>query len=433
MKKIFKPRNAAICSLLTVSLLCGCAEMSNDSSSYNSVNEEVQEMPSVDKNESMHDKEIINTDFDKTLIDFVNTAGFANQNYMVSPTSFRAALALAVAGADTETKDELIHAMGFNNMAEVNAWYNSVSEIINDFDSDIAAMKANFEEEKKWLPDDAQEPDGALIMLNSIWNNTDLNGKFGKDYMEYVKKNYSAEANDVTSKDITEKVNKWVNDGTNGLIPSISNDLSYANAVLVNTLYLKSSWISCFEDYCTSSGTFTTLGGEKVQKDFMKQQERFRYYEDSNGKLVVLPLNGGIDAIFVLGDITDIQAALIKANYDEVIVQLPKFDVETSFSQNEFIDYLKQQGAGLAFTQNADFSVMCPDAAWLISDIIQKTKIKVDESGLEAAAATAIIAVEGAALEEFKPKEFIANEPFKFYICSGDNDSEMLFCGQIVE
>lgn len=165
----------------------------------------------------------------------------------------------------------------------------------------------------------------------------------------------------------------------------------------------------------------------------MKQQERFRYYEDSNGKLVVLPLNGGIDAIFVLGDITDIQAALIKANYDEVIVQLPKFDVETSFSQNEFIDYLKQQGAGLAFTQNADFSVMCPDTAWLISDIIQKTKIKVDESGLEAAAATAIIAVEGAALEEFKPKEFIANEPFKFYICSGDNDSEMLFCGQIVE
>ncbi len=56
-----------------------------------------------------------------------------------------------------------------------------------------------------------------------------------------------------------------------------------------------------------------------------------------------------------------------------------------------------------------------------------------DESGLEAAAATAIIAVEGAIFEEFKPKEFIADEPFKFYICAGDNDSEMLFCGQIVE
>ncbi len=432
MKKLIKIRNVAICSILAVSMLSGCAE-ANSTSNDTSESKETQIMPSEDKNESTYNKDIVNTEFDKTLIDFVNNAGFAEQNYMVSPTSFRAALALAVAGADTQTKEELIHAMGFNDMNEVNAWYNSVTEIISEFDSDISAIKANFEEEKEWLPDDAQEPDGALIMLNSIWNNTDLNGRFGKDYLEYVKKNYSAEANDVTSKDITQKVNSWVNDGTNGLIPTISNDLSYANAVLVNTLYLKSSWINCFEDYCTSSGTFTTLGGEKVQKDFMKQQEHFRYYEDSKGKLVVLPLNGGIDAIFVLGDITDLQSALSKTSYEDVIVQLPKFEVETSLSKNELIDFLKEQGAALAFTNDADFSVMCPDTAWLISDIIQKTKIKVDEDGLEAAAATAIIAVEGAALEEIMPKEFIANEPFKFFICAGDEDCEMLFCGQIVE
>ena len=432
MKKLIKIRNAAICAVLAASMLSGCAE-AKSTSNDTSVSKETQIMPSEDKNESTYNKDIVTTEFDKTLIDFVNNAGFADQNYMVSPTSFRAALALAVAGADTQTKEELFHAMGFNDMDEVNAWYNSVTEIISDFDSDISAIKANFEEEKEWLPDDAQEPDGALIMLNSIWNNTELNGRFGKDYLEYVKKNYSAEANDVTSKDITEKVNSWVNDGTNGLIPTISNDLSYANAVLVNTLYLKSSWINCFEDYCTSSGTFTTLGGEKVQKDFMKQQEHFRYYEDSKGKLVVLPLNGGIDAIFVLGDITDLQSALSKTSYEDVIVQLPKFEVETSLSKNELIDFLKEQGAALAFTNDADFSVMCPDTAWLISDIIQKTKIKVDEDGLEAAAATAIIAVEGAALEEIKPKEFIANEPFKFFICAGDEDCEMLFCGQIVE
>ncbi len=360
MKKPNIIRNAAICSILTVSLLCGCADASSTNSAGNSEHQENKEtqMTTEENKENVPDKATINTDFNRTLIDFVNNAGFADQNYMVSPTSFRAALALAVAGADTETKAELIHAMGFNDMDEVNAWYSSVTEIISDFDSDLSDRKANFKEEKKWLPDDAQEPDGALIMLNSIWNNTDRNGRFGKDYLKYVKENYSAEANDVTSKNITDKVNKWVNDGTKGLIPYISDDLSYANAVLVNTLYLKSSWINCFEDYCTSSGTFTTLSGEKVQKDFMKQQERFRYYEDSNGKLVVLPLNGGIDAIFVLGDVTDIQSALSKAKYDEVIVQLPKFDVETSFSEQELIHYLNEQGARLAFTPDADFSVM---------------------------------------------------------------------------
>ena len=50
-------------------------------------------------------------DFDKTLIDFVEAQGYADKNYMVSPTSFRAALALAVAGADTETKQQLLTAM----------------------------------------------------------------------------------------------------------------------------------------------------------------------------------------------------------------------------------------------------------------------------------------------------------------------------------
>ena len=114
-------------------------------------------------------------------------------------------------------------------------------------------------------------------------------------------------------------------------------------------------------------------------------------------------------------------------------MKLPKFDVETSFSQNEFIDYLKEAGAELAFTQDADFSVMCPDTSWLISDIIQKTRIKIDEDGIEAAAATVIMMTEGAFFEEVTPKEFIADKPFKFYICGGADDSEMLFCGQIAE
>ena len=94
---------------------------------------------------------------------------------------------------------------------------------------------------------------------------------------------------------------------------------------------------------------------------------------------------------------------------------------------------MQKRGAGLAFTDNADFSVMCPDAFWMITDIIQKTKIKIDEDGIEAAAATAIMMCESALMVEDKPKEFIADKPFKFYICGGENNAEMLFCGQVVK
>ena len=47
-----------------------------------------------------------NYDFENALIKFLDTNGYEKENYMVSPTSFRAALALAVSGADTETKEQ---------------------------------------------------------------------------------------------------------------------------------------------------------------------------------------------------------------------------------------------------------------------------------------------------------------------------------------
>jgi serpin B len=443
MKKMVNVRNTALCSVLAASMLVGCAGIGNINtvSSKSAEKEQPSEQKKAENDSNSENKKeqvsVIDVeysgDFNKSLVSYVEKNGFSEENYMVSPTSLRAALALAVAGADTDTKEELIHAMGFENVDEVNAWYTSVTQMITDFDAYIEEDQKFFESQKQWMSDDAKGPEGKLVMLNSIWNNTDLNGKFGKDFVKYVKKNYSSEAYEVGAKDFTEKANKWVSDGTNGLIPSISSDMSNVNAALINTLYLKSSWVNTFEEYATKSDTFTTVKGEQVQKEFMNQQDRFSFYEDEKGKLIVLPLNGRINAVFVLGEIDDIHDAMNKAAYEDVIVKLPKFEVESAFVENELIDFLQKRGAGLAFTDNADFSVMCPDAFWMITDIIQKTKIKIDEDGIEAAAATAIMMCESALMVEDKPKEFIADKPFKFYICGGENNAEMLFCGQVVK
>ena len=432
-----KLARVAVCTVLAASMLTGCAGRGEASMEQVQAQENGQTVNSeANATETVSPAEITRatSDFDKSLIEFLNEKGFSEENYMVSPTSFRAALALAIAGADTETRQELINAMGFSSMEEVNAWYASVEEMISDFNSGIKEDQENFKETIAKYAPELTPPDGSLVMLNSIWNNTDLNGKFARDYIKYVQKYYGAEAHDVNSKNITGKVNGFVNKGTNGLIPTISNDLSNANAVLVNTLYLKSGWINSFNDYLTAKGSFTTIKGEKVEKEFMEQQEKFRFYEDEDGKLIVLPLNGGMYAVFTLGEVKEISAALKKATFEDVIVKLPKFEVESSFSENEFIDFLQNRGAKLAFTQDADFSVMCKDTNWMISDIIQKTRIKVDEDGLEAAAATAIMMTEGClAVEPEQPKEFIADEPFRFYICGGDDLSEVLFYGQVVE
>ena len=66
MKKLIKIRNAAICSILAVSLLAGCASM-NGESNDTSESKESQVMPSEDKNESTHNTDMVNTEFDRLL------------------------------------------------------------------------------------------------------------------------------------------------------------------------------------------------------------------------------------------------------------------------------------------------------------------------------------------------------------------------------
>jgi serpin B len=167
----------------------------------------------------------------------------------------------------------------------------------------------------------------------------------------------------------------------------------------------------------------------------MSQQDTFRFYEDRKGKLIVLPLKGGINAIFILGKVDDVKKALDKATMEEVNVKLPKMDMQSSFGKEQLVGYLKSKGASLAFDENgnADFSKMCEDTNWYISDIMQKSRIKMDEDGIEAVAATSVIMVEGCCEQEEEPKEFYADEPFKFMLCTGENNSEVLFYGQIVE
>nr|WP_297764454.1 serpin family protein [uncultured Butyrivibrio sp.] len=372
-------------------------------------------------------------DFDSSLIKFIEDSGYADQNFMVSPTSFRAALALAVAGADNETKDELLHAMGFNSMDDVTTWYEGVVASEEDYAKWLENAKKDYEEFSQYYGDDSVAPDGAFDLENSIWRNTRSSGKLSKKYISYVEKNFDATAENVSPNKITDKVNGWINENTNGLIPSISNDLSMTDLILVNTLYLKTSWVNSFDDYATKTGDFTTISGATVEKEFMNQQDRFKYYEDENGKFVVLPMNGGINAVFILGDVDDINSKISEASYEEVAIKLPKFETETSLSDNQLIDFCKARGASSPFTEDADFSVMSNEMSLYITDIIQKTKIKLDESGVEAAAATVIMMTEGCVEIEPEVKEFTADEPFKYMILTDSENPELLFYGQVVE
>jgi serpin B len=83
-----------------------------------------------------------------------------------------------------------------------------------------------------------------------------------------------------------------------------------------------------------------------------------------------------------------------------------------------------------AFTGSADFSGMTGNRDLYISDAIHKAFIEVDESGTEAAAATAVIM--GATAIPAKPLEIKIDRPF-IYLIRDVQTGTVLFLGRVVK
>ena len=377
------------------------------------------------------------TGFDRDFISYVQARN-ERENYVVSPLSFRAALTLAVEGANASTREQLLGALGFASEEEMTQWYAEIRESVDFFDEWVGWQEQIAEEEAQYyLPEDAPGmPVHAYRVLNSVWNNTDRFGEFLPDYARSVAERYGATVESVPADQITDAVNHWCDEATAGLIPHIADDLSECAAALVNAVYLKSSWVNAFSDYMTGMEDFTDIDGNVTRRDMMKARDRYGYYEDEDTRLISIPLNGGLAFVAVLGNDSEWLEDYGAAEFVDVDLWLPKLDTESSFDSTTLVRYLIDRGAADAFDAGAaDFSRMA-DYPWFIGDIIQKAKIKTNEEGLEAAAVTMIAMESAMALEPEEPqyKEFHANEPFRYYIVTTETQTPLVvFAGQEVK
>lgn len=358
------------------------------------------------------------TAFDSNLIAFLRENGKAEENFSVSPLSFKAALALAAEGAEGETLNQLLAVLGFSSVAELEAWYQTVLAGVDEFESAFNSP---------WMENDS---DSAYRVVNAIWRNESLPGAFLPDYVNAVSQSLRAEADSAPAAELTQAVNDWVNEQTNGLIPKLLNNAADSNAILVNALYLKSGWLEPFQT--KGAGDFTAVDGTVVQKEYMEHTDSYLYYEDEGCQLVSIPLVGGVSMIFVLGDADNLPQKLSQAYYTKVHVTVPTFDLETSFENGELVSFLRALGCDRMFGSKAEFGKMFTDALY-VDDIIQKTKVHIYEEGLEAAAATGMVMKNTSMPNPDQPKEFCADHGFSFCIVQGSENPELLFWGQIVK
>jgi serpin B len=180
----------------------------------------------------------------------------------------------------------------------------------------------------------------------------------------------------------------------------------------------------------------------------MMQSENFAYAAGDGYQAVELPYQGDRMAMIILlpdaGNFEAVENELSAEQFEsmlgsleqvEVVLSMPRFEYTSDFNLNET---LTAMGMPDAFNPDlADFSGMLdpaslPDAEKLfISDVLHKAFVKLDESGTEAAAATAVIMGVTSAPADL-PVEFKVDRPFVYLIYDKDTHS-ILFVGRVLD
>ena len=346
-----------------------------------------------------------------------------SENIAISPLSLNMALAMVWNGANGETKNAIQEAMGMGNypQQEVNVYFKKLRE---DF------VKT--------------DPTVKLAIANSIWSRLGFPVK--QSFYDVNRNFYNAEVKEVdfSSPNTLNLINQWCSDNTQGLIKDMLKEIPM-NAVmyLINALYFKGEWSDKFgfDTSATRNATFTKEDGNKIQVKMMSQNNKLPYYSDEYLSTTSLPFgNNAYSMVFMLPgeniSFSEMLSQLKQPGYfarclqsgssAEVDLYVPKFKTEYEIILNET---LEQLGMGIAFTDFADFSGIS-DISVLISKVIQKTSVSIDEKGGEAAAVTVVEMFTSAGPTNPQKVTFRADRPFLFAI-KENSTGTVLFMGKI--
>ena len=153
------------------------------------------------------------------------------------------------------------------------------------------------------------------------------------------------------------------------------------------------------------------------------------YKGDELSMLVVLPKSKEAAAMQKL--IANLSTAQInkwteRLESKEIFLNMPKFKLEQIYKMESI---LTEMGMPSAFKDKATFKLFDEPLAIKVDDVYHQAVVIVDEKGTEAAAATAIVAVEASAPIN-QPVEFTADHPFMLMIKDNKTDA-ILFLGQV--
>ena len=352
-------------------------------------------------------------------------------NLFYSPYSISMALAMTYAGARGETEQQMADAMRFLlPQQKLHTAFNAMDIQLNQ------------------RGEGAEGKDGEefrMNVVNAIWGQKDY--KFLPGFLDILAENYGAGLRllDFVSQPEESRItiNDWVSVQTeeriNDLIPQGSID-SLTRLVLTNAIYFNAAWQYPFEENATSDGSFHLLDGSDVTVSMMKQTKGFGYAEGDGyqaiellydgrelSMMIILPEVGRFEEFESSVDDVLVNEIIASLQREQIALTMPKFEFDSSFG---LVKTLAEMGMPIAFTTGADFSGMTGNHDLYIGDVIHKAFVSVDESGTEAAAATAVV-MEMTAMPQ-PPLEVSIDRPF-FFLIRDIETGTALFVGRVLD
>ncbi|MEC7984202.1 MAG: serpin family protein [Myxococcota bacterium] len=346
-------------------------------------------------------------------------------NLFLSPYSISTALGMLQLGTQTETETEMANVLGvFEPKQDWHAGQGAISQelsLINNCDYQINTA-------------------------NKVYSQSGFG--FEADYLEGLSSLYNSQAEELDfgsdPEGARETINTWVSEQTMENIPDlIPAGVITGNTrmVLTNAIYMNAPWLEAFDPNDTYTGNFMLADGQTTPIEMMSNAEANISVGYQDGFMVAeIPYKGEELSLTVLlpneaSGLPAIEEQLNAENWREwkgslyqtdAMLGIPKMEMRY---KKELSETLKDLGMPSAFDPSiADLNGIADGAGLFVSAVIHEAWLKFSEEGTEAAAATAVVVADEAAMGEY----IILDRPFLFAI-EDKLSGSILFMGKVTD
>lgn len=387
-------------------------------------------------------------------LEFIKLNGF-NNNQIISPTSILSFLNLVHLGTESDGSihEELNRLLGYVRL--------------ESHSNPHQLCKILFER----ISLDASKSELTFISVNKVLANREK-VELKREYKALAEQHYEADCEEFREQDVQgtatidplyKRINQWIEKTTSGNLCNVLDPafITFDTlSIIANVSHFKGLWQDPFNSDLTRKRTFFQFGLDTHCKevDFMYQKRLFRYVnlvdrieqdEDQFDKLrgeldcrviqlqfrqklfsILIFLPNSFDGLQRLIENLDgarLESVLGLLKVEELKLYLPKFEFLVRYEEAD--KTLAEMGLGRMFNPSLEFSEMFEvSKPSCISSVLHVAKIKVDEEGAEASAAT----ISSISLQSIQaPIEvFDVDHPFMFIIIHNETFAP-LFMGTV--